>query len=118
MAIRRMNSEAGDLNPRQRSRYLSIGRPGSNLLDGRGARNVFEEMGRLEENQGVRGARVRGARGRAHVSDRGLGDGAMTPSPGPGRAGLATPDRSPAGGGGGWNESPGRLYDEDGFLRE
>ena len=108
MQIRRMNSEARDLHPRQHSRYLSIGRT-SALFDRSAspasARRVLDEMHALEENPGssvARVAAIKGPKDIAHVENSGYPD-------------LVTPEESTMGVV--W-DSPGRLYGPDGFLVE
>lgn len=107
MAIRRMNSEAGDLHPRQHSRYLSIGHS-SALWDASSSSSSRALVGEVRVSGGNAG--------RGEISDVAVGgpkDRAMRADSG--HAGSRTPERSEMGGE--WG-SPGRLYDPDGFLRE
>lgn len=102
MYIRRMNSEAADLQPKQHQRYLSIGRTGS---------TIFEDDAVLQDIFGD-------IRGKAEEVEKDSGGGRapkdMPLSSAADDYGLSTPKKVL---GLTWG-SPGSLYDPSGFLRD
>lgn len=103
MTIRRMNSEAAELQPKQHQRYLSMGRTGSTIFEDDATMRDFvgDMQGKANEAQKILGG------------ERGLKD--MPSTSAAGDSGLSTPRKNQVGLT--WG-SPGSLYDTCGFLRE
>ncbi|MCJ1264782.1 hypothetical protein MMC22_004657 [Lobaria immixta] len=106
MAIRRMNSEAAELQPKQHQRYLSIGRTGSTIFEGDVLGDIFGDVqvlgGKAEEVE-------------KHLA-AGKGLKNMPSTYVAGDCDLSTPTKKKVVGLP-WG-SPGSLYDTSGFLRE
>ena len=107
MAIRRMNSEAADLQPKQHQRYLSIGRTESTIFEDDAVKgDVFGDMqelgGKAEEVE----KHPETLEGLNHLPSNYVVDVSI----------LSTPTKKKEVGLT-W-ESPGSLYDTSGFLRE